>query len=65
MAWTRVHEENSFNKKERMGVRFVLRGRRWVMWEPGQQTSSLLTCFEFEIWRPAMRSIKKLNVEED
>lgn len=29
------------------------------MREQGQQISSLLTCFECEIWRPEMRSIKK------
>lgn len=59
VAWTRVHKENRFNKKERLGVRSAWGGRRWVMWEQGQQTSSLLTCFEGEIWRPEMRSITK------
>ena len=30
-----------------------------MMWKQGQQTSSLLTCFEGEIWSPGMRSITK------
>ena len=33
------------------------------MWEKEQQTLSLLTCFECEIRRPEMRSIKNLHVE--
>lgn len=35
------------------------REKRRVMWEQGQQTFFLM-CFEYEIWRPEMNSIKNL-----
>ena len=45
VAWTRVHEESSFNKKESLGVRFVWEGE-----EKGDVGTRAADIFSYVLW---------------